>query len=92
MDKKDILDILSVGGGKSLVLDAKKSKLMEEDFSTHFSNELIYKDLHCLQDLSYELKKPLFTGAVAKELYAKTFEEGMDKEDFSSIYKLFKKS
>ena len=91
MDKKDILDILSVGGGKSLVLDAKKNKLMEEDFSTHFSNALIYKDLGCLQDLSYELKKPLFTGAVTKELYARTFEEGMEQEDFSSIYKLFNK-
>ena len=91
MARSDVLDILSVGGGKSLVLDAKRNKLMEEDFSTHFSNALIYKDLHCLQDLSYELKKPLFTGAVTKELYARTFEEGIDREDFSSIYKLFKK-
>lgn len=91
IEKKEILEILSVGGGNSLVLNAKKEKLLEEDFSTHFSSALIYKDLHCLQELAYEKKKTLFTGAVIKELYARTFEEGIDQEDFSAIYKLFKK-
>lgn len=89
--KEEILDILSVGGGNSLVLNAKKNKLLQEDFSTHFSSALIYKDLHCLQDLAYEEKKTLFTGAVVKELYGRTFEEGIAQEDFSAIYKLFKK-
>ena len=89
--KEEILEILSVGGGNSLVLTAKKNKLLQEDFSTHFSSALIYKDLHCLQDLAYEEKKTLFTGAVVKELYARTFAEGIAQEDFSAIYKLFKK-
>lgn len=91
LTKEEILDILSVGGGNSLVLNAKKNKLLQEDFSTHFSSALIYKDLHCLQDLAYEEKKSLFTGAVVKELYGRTFEEGIAQEDFSAIYKLFKK-
>jgi 3-hydroxyisobutyrate dehydrogenase len=91
ISKKDILEILSAGGGNSLVLNAKKNKLLEQDFSTHFSNALIYKDLHCLQDLVYEKKISLFTGAVVKELYAKTFEKGIQEEDFSAIYKIFKK-
>lgn len=91
MKKEEILDILSVGGGNSLVLNAKRNKLLQEDFSTHFSSALIYKDLHCLQDLAYEEKKSLFTGAVVKELYGRTFEEGIAQEDFSAIYKLFKK-
>jgi 3-hydroxyisobutyrate dehydrogenase len=90
LEKKEILEILSVGGGNSLVLNAKKNKLLEEDFSVHFSSALIYKDLHCLQDLAYEHKKTLFTGAVIKELYARTFEKGIEQEDFSAIYKLFK--
>ena len=90
--KEEVLEILSVGAGNSLVLNAKRKKLLDEDFSTHFSNALIYKDLHCLQDLAYEHKRTLFTGSVVKELYARTFEEGIDREDFSAIYKLFKKS
>ena len=91
IDKSDVLDILAVGGGKSLVLDAKKQKLLDEDFSTHFSNALIYKDLHCLQDLAYELKKPLVTGANVKELFARTFDAGIAHEDFAAVYTLFKK-
>jgi 3-hydroxyisobutyrate dehydrogenase len=90
MNKKDVIEILSVGGGNSLVLNAKKTKLLEGDFSTHFSNALIYKDLHCLMDLAFSEKKPLFTGALVKELYAKAFADGLDQEDFSSIYKIFK--
>jgi len=90
IDKEEVLDILAVGGGNSLVLNAKRAKLLADDYSTHFSNALIYKDLHCLQDLANEQKKPLFTGAVVKELYAQTFDRGLDQEDFSAIYKLFK--
>ncbi len=86
----DVLDILTVGGGSSLVLDAKKDKLLVEDFSTHFSNALLYKDLHCLQDLAYDQKKTLFTGSVIKELFARTFELGFAHEDFSAIYKVFR--
>jgi 3-hydroxyisobutyrate dehydrogenase len=92
MAKEEVLDILSAGGGSSLVLNAKKTKLLQEDFSTHFSSALIYKDLHCLQDLAYEQKKTLFTGAVIKELFAKTFEQGIAQEDFSAIYKVFKRN
>jgi len=87
----EVLDILAAGGGNSLVLNAKKNKLLVEDFSTHFSNALIYKDLHCLQDLAYEQKKTLFTGSVVKELFAKTFEQGFAHEDFSAIYKVFRR-
>ncbi|MBU0664447.1 MAG: NAD(P)-dependent oxidoreductase [Proteobacteria bacterium] len=92
IEKAEILEILSAGGGNSLALNAKKNKLLTEDFSTHFSSALIYKDLHCLQDLAYEQKKTLFTGAVVKELYARTFAEGIAEEDFSAIYKIFKQS
>lgn len=88
--KEEVLDILSVGGGNSLVLNAKKEKLKNEDYATHFSNALIYKDLHCLQDLAYELKHPLMTASIVKELFGKTFEAGFADEDFCSVYKLLK--
>ncbi len=89
MDRQKVLEILAVGGGKSLVLDAKKDKLLREDFAPHFSCRLIHKDLHCLQDLAFEEKRSLFTAAVVKELYARTFEEGIADLDFSAIYQLF---
>ena len=88
--KEKALEILGVGGGQSLVLKAKTQKLITEDFSTQFSNNAISKDLHCLQDLAYSMKKPLYTASVPKELFSKMKSEGRGEEDFSSIYSLFK--
>ena len=90
IDKAELLDILGAGGGKSLVLAAKTQKLINEDFSPHFSNAAINKDLHCLQDLAYSMNRPLYTASVVKELYSKMREMGKGEEDFSSIYQLFK--
>ncbi len=90
ISKKDALDILNVGGGQSLVLKAKTQKLLDEDFSAHFSNNTINKDLHLLQDLAYNMKLPLYSAAMPKELFSKMKNLGDGEEDFSSIYKLFK--
>jgi len=90
IEKPKLLEILGVGGGQSLVLKAKTQKLIEEDFSAHFSNNAIYKDLHTLQDLAYSLNQPLYTAAVPKELFAKMKKDGKGEEDFCSIYQLFK--
>lgn len=91
IDREQALEILSVGGGSSRILTAKSQKLLDEDFSTHFSSALLYKDLYCLMDLAWTQKKPLLIAALVKELYGRTFEEGIDQEDFSAIYKLFRK-
>lgn len=87
--KREVLDILAVGGGNSLVLNAKKEALLTENFSTQFSGALIYKDLHCLQDLAFDRQIPVFTAALAKELYAKACSAGLGQSDFSAIYKVF---
>lgn len=89
--KAKALEILGVGGGQSLVLKAKTQKLIDEDFSAHFSNNAINKDLHLVQDLAYNLNQPLYTAAIPKELFSKMKMMGKGEEDFSSIYKLFKK-
>lgn len=91
IDKTAVIDILSAGAGNSAVLNAKKEKLIKEDFAAHFSSALIYKDLHYLQDLARSLKRPLFTGSIAKELYGMTFRDGLDTMDFSAIYSILKK-
>ena len=87
--KEKALEILGVGGGQSLVLKAKTQKLIDEDFSAHFSNDAINKDLHCLQDLAFSMNKPLYTAALPKELFSKMKMMGKGDEDFSSIYQLF---
>lgn len=88
--KDKALEILGVGGGQSLVLKAKTQKLIDEDFSAHFSNNAINKDLHLLQDLAFKLQKPLYSAAIPKELFSKMKDMGKGEEDFCSIYQLFK--
>lgn len=90
LDKKTVLDILESGAGNSLVLSAKKEKLLKEDFSVQFSSALIYKDLCYFQDLAKEMKRPTFTSGNVKELYAMTFPKREEGLDFSAVYKVVK--
>lgn len=90
VDRETVVNILLAGAGNSMVLNGKKNMLITEDFQTQFSSSLIYKDLHYLQDLAKTLKKPLFTGSAVKELYGMTYSMGIEGEDFSAIYKVFK--
>lgn len=90
VDRATVVNILLAGAGNSMVLNGKKNMLINEDFQTQFSSSLIYKDLHYLQDLARSLKKPLFTGSAVKEIYGMTYPMGIEGEDFSAIYKVFK--
>jgi len=90
VQKETALNIFSAGAGNSMVLNAKREKLLKEDFLTHFSSALIYKDLHYLQDLARSLRRPLFTGSIAKEMFGLTFTENMETLDFSAVYTILK--
>jgi len=83
------LEVLSAGAGNSAVLSAKKEKLLNEDFSTHFSSALMHKDLHLMHELARELRRPLFAGAV-KEVFGMTFTLGLEGLDFSGVYRALK--
>jgi len=88
--KEQLIEILNTGAGKSYILDVKKKKLLEEDFSTHFSVDLIHKDLHYAQDLLKQLGLFSFTTAAIKETYGLARAKGLGELDFSAIYKLIK--
>jgi 3-hydroxyisobutyrate dehydrogenase len=90
INKATAIDILSAGAGNSAVLNAKREKLLNEDFSTQFSSALIYKDLHYLQDLAKAMKVPLFTGSITKELFGMTYVKGISDLDLSAVYKVMK--
>ncbi|NJD55993.1 MAG: NAD(P)-dependent oxidoreductase [Nitrospirae bacterium] len=90
IDKAGAIEMLLAGAGNSVVLTAKKEKILKEDFSTQFSSALIYKDLDYLQDLAFTLKRPLFTGSVVKELFGMTFSRDIEDQDFSAVYEVMK--
>jgi len=88
VEKETALNIFSAGAGNSMVLNAKRDKILKEDFSTHFSSALIHKDLHYLQDYAKTIRRPLFTGSIVKELFGLTFKGNKETLDFSSVYKI----
>jgi len=90
IQKEEVINILLSGAGNSMVLNAKREKLLKEDFSPHFSSALIYKDLHYLQDLARSLNTPLFSASVVKELFGMGLAQGLSNQDFSVVYKIFK--
>ena len=90
LSKKQVLDILQEGAGQSMVLNAKREKLLKNDFSPQFSAALIHKDLDYLQDLARSVKKPLLLGGLAKELFGLTFNKNQDQADFSVLYQVLK--
>ncbi len=89
IEKEKIVEILSAGAGKSYILDVKKKKILEEDFSPHFSVNLIYKDLHYAQDLIKDLGLFSFTTSAVKETYGLARKKGLGDLDFSAVYKVF---
>ena len=90
VEKATVLEILAAGAGASGVLNAKKDKLLREDFSPHFHSALIYKDLHYLQGLAFQLKRPVFLASAVKEMYGLTYARGEEKLDFSALYRALK--
>jgi 3-hydroxyisobutyrate dehydrogenase len=86
------LDILAAGAGAGPVFAAKRDKVLREDYAPHFSAELLYKDLHYLQDLARTLRRPLFTAAAVKELYALAFARGLEGRDVSVIFELLRRA
>jgi 3-hydroxyisobutyrate dehydrogenase len=86
IDRAQVLEILGAGAGNSGVLNAKKQKLIDGDFAPHFSVAAIYKDLQYLQDLAEEIRKPLFMGGLARELFGIARSRGVAEKDFSVIF------
>lgn len=89
-DKAQVLELLAAGAGNSGVLNAKRQKLLDEDFSPHFSVSMIHKDLRYLEDLADYLDQPVFLGAVVKQLFGAAVADGLGEQDFAAIYQTLK--
>ncbi len=90
IDPNTVLTILAAGAGSSTILQAKKSKLLQRDFSPQFSASAILKDLTCLSDLFSDIHHSSENLRVLKDLYQAVVTRGFADEDFSSVYRVFK--
>jgi 3-hydroxyisobutyrate dehydrogenase len=88
IERGKLLEILGAGAGNSGVLNAKKQKLIDSDFSPHFSVGAIHKDLEYLKQLTAELKQDQVMAQAARQLFAAAEKSGLRDEDLSAVIKI----
>jgi len=89
LDRNKVLEVLENGAGHSLVLSAKKTKFLNEDFSPHFSVKNMLKDLDYVSDMARKSNKALPVTSEIRELYRMAFRQAPEK-DFLWIWKLLR--
>ncbi len=90
-DRELLIQVLESGAGKSYLLEVKRKKLLERDYSVHFSVDLIHKDLHYAEDMIKNLGAFSFSVQNVKNAYALAKYLGMGGEDFSVLVELYKR-
>lgn len=90
-DRDLLISVLEKGAGRSYLLEVKKKKLLERDYSVHFSVDLIHKDLHYAEDLVKDLRAFSFSLQNVKNAYAMAKFMGLGGEDFSVLAELYHK-
>lgn len=88
-ERELIINVLESGAGKSYLLEVKKKKLLEKDYSVHFSADLIHKDLHYAEDLAKDLKAFTLSLQNVKNAYGLVRFLGYGGEDFSVLAELY---
>jgi 3-hydroxyisobutyrate dehydrogenase len=91
LSKAEVLEVLENGAGNSYLLKVKKTKLLEEDFSPHFSINNLYKDLNYAEELFKSYNGIALEGSVVREVYKLCVAMGLGEEDISAVYEALKR-
>ena len=89
LSRQQALDILAAGAGQSAVLNAKRSKLLDGDFSPHFSVATIHKDLVIVADLFAHYGMNEIMGPAARAAFGAAATAGLAEMDLSAVFKLY---
>ena len=84
---EDYTTAISYGGGQNFYLDSKNAPIKNEDYTTAFSVENMYKDVNICMNMAKECGMKLAGEAAAKAVYDKAMEIGCGKEDFCATIK-----
>lgn len=90
LDISQVPKAIAYGGGQNFYLDTKYEAITNENFTTAFSVENMYKDVNIAVNIknSFGLNLPGFE--VAKSIYDDAMEANYCKEDFSATYMVVK--
>ncbi len=89
-DNQKLLDILSLGGAGSKVLELKKEKLSKLDFSPQFKLEHQAKDMFYAIEIARKQNVGVPISSITSQLYSSSIKRKFGSMDMSAIYSLFK--
>ena len=67
----------------------KAEMIRQNDYSVQFPLEWMQKDLHLVTTTAYEHGQTLYMANLAKEIYSAAKQQGLSREDFAAVYKVF---
>ena len=91
LPREKALDVLASGAGNSAVLNAKRQKLIDRDFSPHFSVAAIHKDLRYLSEMIQTLGAKGAVGESAEKLFKIAEGHGLGAMDLSAVYEILRR-
>jgi 3-hydroxyisobutyrate dehydrogenase len=87
--RAQILEVLALGAGNSAVLNGKREKLLNLDFSPHFSVSAIVKDLRYLNEFAAAGSMTSDFCLHALRAFMTAAERGLGEQDLSAVYRVF---
>ena len=85
LDPQQMLEILGVTAVSSPHLKNKGRMMIERQFEPAFALKYMQKDFDLIMDAAHELKTPLFTSAIAHQVYTAANVAGYGELDYASV-------
>jgi len=85
LDPEQMLEILGVTSVSSPHLKHKGKMMIERQFEPAFALKYMQKDFDLIMEAAHELKTPLFTSAIAHQVYTAANVAGYGELDYASV-------
>jgi 3-hydroxyisobutyrate dehydrogenase-like beta-hydroxyacid dehydrogenase len=89
IDPRKLIEVVQASGFRSPYYDFKGKALLERDFTTHFSIDLMHKDLSLFLDNAAKHKVPTPTAASLRETYNLARAAGLGERDITAVITAF---
>lgn len=89
VDPRKLIEVVQASGFRSPYFDFKGKAILERDFTTHFSIDLMHKDLSLFIDNAASHRVPTPTAASLKETYNLARAAGCGDKDISAVVTAF---
>lgn len=89
VDPRKLLEVIQASGFRSPYFDFKGKALLERDFTTHFSIDLMHKDLSLFLDNAAKYRVPTPTASSLRETYNVARASGLGDKDITAVITAF---